>query len=157
MPPPHAANVLAARAMSSSFVPTTSRLCASCATVDAIALCLMPKPLVNSEPNVPVMALEHERLERVLLEVEFQSDADHRQVDVHLVRAHLPGDDLDRAHAHALAIARALGDGHGERLRRQLAAQMHGMRHPLRELERQHLEQGASVLGHHVAFDEGAR
>ena len=47
MPPPHAASVFAASAMSASFVPTTSRLCASCATVEAIAPRLMPKPLTK--------------------------------------------------------------------------------------------------------------
>ena len=53
-PPPHAASVLAASAMSASFVPTTSRLCASCATVDAMAPRLMPKPFTKPQPNVPV-------------------------------------------------------------------------------------------------------
>ena len=54
MPPPQAASVFAARAMSSSFVPTTSKLCASCATVDAIAPRLMPKPFTKPQPHVPV-------------------------------------------------------------------------------------------------------
>ena len=55
MPPPQRISVLAARAMSSSFVPTTSRLCASCATVEAIAPHLMLKPLTKPTPCLPVL------------------------------------------------------------------------------------------------------
>ena len=54
MPPPTSASVLAASAMSASLVPTTSRLWASWATVEAMAPRLMPKPLVKPTPKVPV-------------------------------------------------------------------------------------------------------
>lgn len=54
IPPPHSIKVLAASAISSSLVPTTRRLWASWATVLAMAPFLMPKPLTNPAPMVPV-------------------------------------------------------------------------------------------------------
>ena len=44
IPPPHSTRALATTAISSSLVPTTSRLWASWATVEAIAPSSMPKP-----------------------------------------------------------------------------------------------------------------
>ena len=54
-PPPQSISVFTAIAISLSFVPTTSRLCASCATVCARAPSLIPKPLINPLPTLPVL------------------------------------------------------------------------------------------------------
>ena len=53
-PPPHSISVFAANAISSSFVPATSRLCASWETVWAMAPFLKPNPFTKPQPFVPV-------------------------------------------------------------------------------------------------------
>ena len=54
MPPLLSIRVLAASAISASLVPTTSRLWASWATVEAMAPQRIPKPLQKPKPTLPV-------------------------------------------------------------------------------------------------------
>ena len=51
MPPPMWARWLTANARSLSLMPTTTRLCASCATDDASAPCVRPEPDDEAEPD----------------------------------------------------------------------------------------------------------
>ena len=52
-PPPHAVTCWAATCMSSSFMPTTTRLCASCATDEARAPRCRPNPFNKPRPIDP--------------------------------------------------------------------------------------------------------
>src|SRR5579875_817042 len=53
-PPPISSRTWAARKISPSFAPATTRLCASCATLEAMAPLRNPKPLTSPRPTLPL-------------------------------------------------------------------------------------------------------
>ena len=98
--------------MSASATPTTTRLCASWATVEAKAPRIQPEPAHEPEPHAPgaVVALDHRDLRQVARRVRDHVPVDHQRRLVQRVGDQLAG--LDADHPHALGRAR---DAEGDR------------------------------------------
>ena len=119
-PPPSACARSAHSAMSASSTPTTTRLCASWATVEANAPARSPNPRTSPSPTRPVavVALDHRDLGQVARRV-----GDHVAVLDPRLRLARAGDQLARVdvdHAHPL---RRAGDAERDRDRAHRVAQ----------------------------------
>lgn len=103
-----------------------------------------------------MMTLEHERLQNILSQVRLELAVDHGQIDMGFLRAHFAWQHLDRADVRS-RVRSSFGVFDRERRRRDLEAEVHGVRNPLGEGKRRQLECGRAVFRDDLAVDEHAR